>query len=33
MNMDEHNAPLVRKHTNSIPLNFIAVQKNQSSIK
>ena len=33
MNMDEHNAPLVSKHTYSILLNFIAVQKNQSSIK
>ena len=33
MNMDEHNALLVSKHTCSILLNFIAVQKNQSSIK
>ena len=33
MNMDEHNAPLVGKHPYSILLNFIAVQKNQSSIK
>ena len=32
MNMDEHNAPS-GKHTYSILLNFIAVQKNQSSIR